>query len=151
MDTVRLQADRYFSKTFLDSKLSNSPLYLSFFTTKNFEDIVRTVETNYNVQLNEIYRREVFDAMLRCFEYHPPSLELLNRLVYLELRPKLQNLIMDQVRYRNNMYDNATTTFIVPLDIPEQVCHRKESLSFYDALFGRKGSNVEAFSQFKTG
>ena len=151
MDPIRIQADRYFSRTMLNSKLGHSSLYVSFFTLQNFESIVNYTEKTYNVKLNESYKRDVIDTMLKCFEYHPVSLELLNRAVHIELRPKIQNLIIDQVRYNNNVYDNATTTFLVPLDIPEQVCKRRESLSFYDALFGRNGSNVELFSQFRTG
>ena len=148
-DVVRCHADRVFDKTMLT--LKESPLYVSFFTVANFDYIVNLLEQNYNVTLSESYRRDVLDMMMRCFEYHPPNLESLNQLVLTQLRPMFSKLRMEQNRYRRNVYDNQTSAFIFPDNIPEQVCKRKESLSFMDALFGPNECNVAAFRQFRTG
>ena len=111
-DPIRIKADKYFDKTFLDPVLPNSELYEQFFTTQNFQFIVNTVEQRYTINLTESYLHDVLDTMFICFEYHPSSLLLLNNLVITELRPKFTNLQYDQNRYTNNTYDNATTAFL---------------------------------------
>ena len=148
-DFIRNHADHVFDKTMLT--LNESPLYVSFFNAANFEYLVKLLEQNYNIILSESYRRDVVDMMIRCFDYHPPNLKSLNNLVLTQLRPMFSNLRMEQNRYKQNVYDNQTTAFIFPENIPEQVCKRKESLSFMDALFGPNECNVAAFRQFRTG
>ena len=148
-DVIRCHADRVFDKTMLT--LKESPLYVSFFNVTNFEYLVQSLQKNYNVTLSESYRRDVLDMMIRCFDYHPPNLDSLNQLVYTQLRPMFSNLRLEQNRYKRNIYDNQTTTFIFPDNIPEQVCKRKESLSFMDALFGPNECNAAAFQKFRTG
>ena len=151
MDTIRIQADRYFNRTLLDRKLENSELYVTFFTLQNYTFILNRIEKDYDVTLSDSYKRDVFHTMLKCFEYHPENLLLLNELVLTELRPKMINLNREQKRYSYNVYENAGTTFIHPIDLPEQVCNRKESLSFTDAMFGVNDKNLLAFQRFKTG
>ena len=151
MDTIRIQADRYFNKSMMDNKLHNSELYENFFNLKNYNFILNEIEALYDVKLTNSYMNDVFHIMLTCFEYHPINLVQLNDLVFVEIRPKLINLKFEQNRYNNNIYENAATTFIHPLDLPEQVCNRKESLSFTEALFGRNDKNILAFQRFKTG
>ena len=151
MDTIRIQADRYFNKTLMDNKLHDSELYESFFNLKNYNYVINEIEARYDVKLTNSYMNDVFQIMITCFEYHPINLVQLNDLVFVEIRPKLINLKFDQSRYNTNIYENAATTFIHPLDLPEQVCNRKESLSFTEALFGRNDKNILAFQRFKTG
>ena len=151
MDTIRIQADRYFNKTLMDDKLKNSELYESFFNLQNYNSIINQIESRYDVKLTNSYLNDVFQIILTYFEYHPINLVQLNDLVFVETRPKLINLKFDQSRYNTNIYENAATTFIHPLDLPEQVCNRKESLSFTEALFGRNDKNILAFQRFKTG
>jgi hypothetical protein len=142
---IRIKADKYFDKTFLDSVLPNSELYEQFFTTQNFQFIVNTVEQRYKLNLTESYLHDVLDTMFICFEYHPSSLLLLNNLVITELRPKFTNLQYDQNSYTNNTYDNATTAFLTYFDLPQLVTPRKESLSFAEALFGPEKKNIDYF------
>ena len=78
MDSIRLQADRYFNRTLLDRKLENSELYVTFFTLQNYTFILNRIEKDYNVTLSDSYKRDVFQTMLKCFEYHPENLLLLN-------------------------------------------------------------------------
>ena len=144
-DPIRIKADKYFDKTFLDPVLPNSELYEQFFTTQNFQFIVNTVEQRYKINLTESYLHDVLDTMFICFEYHPSSLLLLNNLVITELRPKFTNLHYDQKRYTNNTYDNATTAFLTYFDLPQLVTPRKESLSFAEALFGPEKKNIDYF------
>ena len=144
-DPIRIKADKYFDKTFLDPVLPNSELYEQFFTTQNFQFIVNTVEQRYKLNLTESYLHDVLDTMFICFEYHPSSLLLLNNLVITELRPKFTNLQYDQNRYTNNTYDNATTAFLTYFDLPQLVTPRKESLSFAEALFGPEKKNKDYF------
>ena len=144
-DPIRIKADKYFDKTFLDPVLPNSELYEQFFTTQNFQFIVNTVEQRYKINLTESYLHDVLDTMFICFEYHPSSLLLLNNLVITELRPKFTNLQYDQNRYTNNKYDNATTAFLTYFDLPQLVTPRKESLSFAEALFGPEKKNIDYF------
>ena len=151
MDNIRIQADRYFNRTLLDKKLINSELYEIFFSLQNYNRIIDQIESMYDVVLSSSYRNDVLRTMLTCFEYHPINLTQLNDLVFMEIRPKLVNLKVDRNRYSTNIYENAATTFINPLDLPEQVCNRKESLSFTEALFGRNDKNILAFQRFKTG
>ena len=145
VDPIRIKADKYFDKTFLDPVLPNSELYEQFFTTQNFQFIVNTVEQRYKINLTESYLHDVLDTMFICFEYHPSSLLLLNNLVITELRPKFTNLQYDQNRYTNNTYDNATTAFLTYFDLPQLVTPRKESLSFAEALFGPEKKNIDYF------
>ena len=152
MDTIRIQADRYFNKSLMDTnKLHNTELYEKFFNLKNYNFILNEIESRYDVKLTNSYMNDVFRIMLTCFEYHPINLVQLNDLVFVEIRPKLINLKFDQSRYNTNIYENAATNFIHPLDLPEQVCNRKESLSFTEAMFGRNDKNILAFQRFKTG
>ena len=144
-DPIRIKADKYFDKTFLDPVLLNSELYEQFFTTLNFQFIVNTVEQRYKINLTESYLHDVLDTMFICFEYHPSSLLLLNNLVITELRPKFTNLQQEQNRYTNNIYDNATTAFLTYFDLPQLVTPRKESLSFAEALFGPEKKNIDYF------
>ena len=81
MDNIRVYADKYFNKTMLAENLPNSDLYLNFFTSKNFDFLVKKIETDYQVSLSDSYRHDVLDTMIVCFEYHPVSLNLLNDLV----------------------------------------------------------------------
>ena len=151
MDNIKVYADKYFNKTMLAENLPNSDLYLNFFTSKNFDLLVKKIETDYQVSLSDSYRNDVLDTMVVCFEYHPVSLNLLNDLVLVEIRPKIMNLKFEQNRYKTNMYDNALTLFINPMELPQHFTSRKESLSFSDALFGYNDSNAKLFEQFKTG
>ena len=144
-DPIRIKADKYFDKTFLDPVLPNSYLYEQFFTIQNFQFIVNTLENNYKINLTESYLHDVLDTMFICFEYHPSSLLLLNNLVITELRPKFTNLQQEQNRYTNNIYDNATTAFLTYFDLPQLVTPRKESLSFSEALFGPEKKNIQYF------
>ena len=41
MDNIRVYADKYFNKTMLAENLPNSDLYLNFFTTKNFDLLIK--------------------------------------------------------------------------------------------------------------
>ena len=151
MDLVRIQADRSYNKTLLHPKFKNSELYTAFFSSQNFYFIIDRIEKEYDVNLSESYRRDVFDTMLKCFQYHPENFTLLNALVFTELRPKLTNLIMDQKRYKTNMYEIAESTCIHPIEFPEHICNRKESLILTDAMFGVNDKNILAFQRFKTG
>ena len=144
-DPIRIKADKYFDKTFLDPVLPNLYLYEQFFTIQNFQFIVNTLENNYKINLTESYLHDVLDTMFICFEYHPSSLLLLNNLVITELRPKFTNLQYEQNRYTNNTYDNATTAFLTYFDLPQLVTPRKESLSFAEALFGPEKKNIDYF------
>ena len=144
-DPIRIKADKYFDKTFLDPVLPNSELYEQFFTTQNFQFIVNAVEQRYKLNLTESYLHDVLDTMFICFEYHPSSWLLLNNLVITELRPKFTNLQYEQNRYTNNTYDNATTAFLTYFDLPQLITPRKESLSFAEALFGPEKKNIDYF------
>ena len=151
MDNIRVYADKYFNKTMLAENLPNSDLYLNFFTSKNFDFLVKKIETDYQVSLSDSYRNDVLDTMVVCFEYHPVSLNLLNDLVLVEIRPKIMNLKFEQNRYKTNMYEIAESTFIHPIEFPEHICNRKESLILTDAMFGVNDKNILAFQRFKTG
>ena len=146
IDPIRSYADKYFSKTYLDKTIPNSELYKSFFTLDNFQNLIRQIETLYKLTLTETsYKHDILDTMFVCFEYHPPTLELLNNLVLIELRPKFINLGMDQNRYTENIYDNANTAFLTFFENPMLVTPRRESLSFADALFGPSNKRIDYF------
>ena len=83
MDTIRIQADRYFNKSLMDTnKLHNSELYENFFNLKNYNFILNEIESRYDVKLTNSYMNDVFRIMLTCFEYHPLNLVQLNDLVF---------------------------------------------------------------------
>ena len=151
MDPIRIQADRYFNKTFLDSKLKNSELYETFFSEQNYNYITSRIEKNYHVKLSDSYRKDIFYVMLNCWEYHPINLLQLNHIVFIQLMPKLKHLIDDQNRYNTNIYEIAENTFIRSFELPQLICSRTESLSFTEALFGRNDKNAQDFNNFKTG
>lgn len=148
-DLVRYNADRCFSKTM--QNLPESQLYYEFFTETNLNYLVKVVEERYGIDMNDSYRHDLIDTMIRCFNYHPKTLRALNGLVLMEIRPKIQNLRTEQMRYRQNVVDNQTTRFIKVMDLPKSVCKRKETLSFTEALFGTDERNVDAFRLFQTG
>ena len=148
-DPVRYYADHCLSKTM--QVLPESPLYTTFFTVSNYNYIVQTLQQRFDVMLEESYRHDVLDAMIKIFTYHPRTLDALNDLVLIELTPKIQMLKTEQERYRLNILENQTTHFLHVLEYPESTCKRKESLSFLESMFGTRERNVEAFRHLQTG
>ena len=101
MDFVRTYADHCLSKTM--QNLPESMLYTTFFTVHNYAVIISRLETEFDIILEDSYRHDVLDAMLKIFTYHPRSLDALNNLVVQELTLKLCTLNNDQIRYKTNV------------------------------------------------
>ena len=147
MDFVRSYADHCLCKTM--QTLPESTLYTTFFTVHNYSVIISRLETAFDIILEDSYRHDVLDAMLKIFTYHPRTLDALNDLVIQELTPKLCMLKNDQIRYKTNVLENQNTRFLHLIEKPMSVCHRKESLSFIDAVFGTNERNANAFKKIQ--
>ena len=65
MDFVRNHADHCLCKTM--QNLPESTLYTTFFTVHNYSVIISRIETTFDIILEDSYRHDVLDAMLKVF------------------------------------------------------------------------------------
>ena len=146
MDPIRQYADAFFKRTFLHDQLVQ-PWYNDFFSIKNFNNLVADIQQTFNVSLSSFYFNDILDSMLNCYNDWRPldgeevSAEWYNKVVILNISPKMSMVAKEQERYRRDLIDIQNTRFINPIPKPENVCKRKESLSFSDALFGSEKKN----------
>ena len=141
LDPIRIVADRYFGKVYLNKNVPNSTLYVTFFTNNNYTNLINTIEHQYDLKVTDTYRHDILNAMLKCYEYHTCDLESMNRLVLNELSKQFVRLKNEQNRYKTTTDETQSTYFMKPLELPLHVSSRKESLSFSNALFGNKKVN----------
>lgn len=155
-DPIRKYADGFFSRTLMTSNLVQ-PWYNDFFCTSNFNTLVATIQSTYNVSLTKHYFNDVLDSMLNCYKDWRPldqrdiTAEWYNQIVVYNIAPKMSMIAKEQERYRRDLIDIQNTRFIHPIPNPENICKRKESLSFSNALFGPNDSKAAEFAMFKTG
>lgn len=120
-----------------------------FFSLNNYNFLIDHFERAYDIRLDASARNDVMDAMLRAFSSHYSDLDHTNRTVMLFMRPKLEQRRIIDDRFKRNVVENQSTKFLHVLTNPQNVCKRKETLSFSEALFGPNDRNAAAFARFK--
>lgn len=145
-DPILQHADRCLKRTVIPD---GTDTYRNFFSLKNYNSLIHYFEHQYGVELDTSYRNDVLDAMLRSFSSHYARLDDTNNLVITFMHPKLAQLRNTQDRFKRNVVENQTTKFLHVMANPANVCKRKETLSFSEALFGPNDRNAPAFARFK--